>query len=265
MGYHAVVKVMKEGKGMHKMHQLHALLAVFMTLLLTPAWAEKPAWKVIHPESLYQMLEQKRDFTLINTMSGIECRDHSIPKSLCIPCETLDEQISKLPPEKNRKLVFYCESELCVRSYKAAEKALKQGYTDVSVLKEGLPGWKKAGYEVISQERIPRRAIPSVKAPVVKTWMDEKKPFLIVDIRSEDAFKDGHIDGAVNIPFYLLDRQYHTLPLDRKILLVDERGFRSFLAASYLGMKGCDVTRLVGGMEKWRKVFSNEKQLPAKR
>ena len=50
---------------MRKMHQLHALLAVFMTLLFTPAWAEKPAWKVIQPESLYQMLEQKRDFTLI--------------------------------------------------------------------------------------------------------------------------------------------------------------------------------------------------------
>jgi len=248
---------------MRKMHQLRELLAVFMMLFFfTPVWAEKPAWKVIQPETLHQMLEQNSDFTLINTMSAIECRDHSIPKSLCIPCETLDKQISKLPNEKNRKLIFYCESDLCLRSYKAAEKAIKHGYTDVAVLKDGLPGWKKAGYEVTSRERIPRRAIPSVKPALLKTWMDEKKSLFIVDIRSEGAFKDSHIDGAVNIPFYLLDTQYNDLPLDRKILIVDERGFRSFLAASYLARKGFDVTRLVGGMEKWQKLFSNEKRLP---
>jgi len=251
---------------MHKIAPFSTLLAVFMAFCcFTPAWAEKPAWKVIQPETLHQMLEQKSDFTLINTMSVIECRDHSIPTSLCIPCETLDKQIGSLPDEKHRKLVFYCESDLCLRSYKAAEKALKHGYTDVSVLKDGLPGWKKAGYEVISQERIPRRAIPSVKAPLLKTWMEEKKSLFILDIRSEDAFKDSHIDGAVNIPFYLLDAGYDVLPLDRKILVVDERGFRSFLAASYLARKGFDVTRLFGGMEQWQKLHANAKRRPAKK
>jgi rhodanese-related sulfurtransferase len=248
---------------MRKMHKLLLLPVAFMMLFLfTPASAEKPAWKVIQPEALHRMLEQKSNFTLINTMSTIECRDHSIPKSLCIPCETLENQIGKLPDDKQRKIVFYCESELCLRSYKAAEKALKHGYMDVSVLKDGLPGWKKAGYEITSRERIPRRAIPSVKPPLLKTWMEERKSIFILDIRSEDAFKTGHIEGAVNIPFYLLDRQYNNLPLDRKVVLVDERGFRSFLATSYLARKGYDVTRLFGGMEKWQKVFSNAKRLP---
>jgi rhodanese-related sulfurtransferase len=251
---------------MRKMAPFNTLLAVFMVFcIFTPAGAEKPAWKVIQPEALHQMLEKKSDFTLINTMSFIECRDHSIPKSLCLPCETLEKRIGKLPDDKDKKLVFYCESDLCLRSYKAAEKALKNGYTDVSVLKDGFPGWKKAGYEVISQERIPRRAIPSVKAPLLKTWMEEKKSLFILDIRSEDAFKDSHIDGAVNIPFYLLDAGYDVLPLDRKILVVDERGFRSFLAASYLARKGFDVTRLFGGMEQWQKLHANAKRRPAKK
>lgn len=251
---------------MRKMVPFSTLLAVFMAFCyFTPAGAEKPARKVIQPEALHQMLEQNSAFTLINTMSIIECRDHNIPTSLCIPCEALDKLIGKLPTDKQGKLVFYCESDLCLRSYKAAEKALKHGYTDVSVLKDGLPGWKKAGYEVTSQERIPRRAIPSVKPPLLKTWIDERKPLFILDIRSEDAFEDSHIDGAVNIPFYLLDRQYDALPLNRKILVVDERGFRSFLAASYLARKGFDVTRLFGGMDKWQKFRSNAKRLPVKK
>jgi rhodanese-related sulfurtransferase len=251
---------------MRKMQKLLLLPVAFMMLcLFTPAWAEKPAWKVIQPEALHQMLEQNSEFTLINTMSSIECKDHSIPKSLCLPCETLEKQIGKLPNDKRRKLVFYCESELCLRSYKAAEKALKHGYTDVSILKDGLPGWKKAGFGVVSQERIPRRAIPSIKAPVLKTWMEEKNSIVIVDIRSEEAFMQNHIDGAINIPFHLLDVRYDDLPLDSKILVVDERGFRSFLAASYLLRKGYDVTRLFGGMEQWQKVDANAKRQTIKK
>lgn len=251
---------------MSKIDPIRSLLTVFIVLcLFTPAWAQKPAWKVIQPEALHQMLEQNSDFTLINTMSSIECRDHSIPKSLCIPCETLEKQIGKLPNDKQRKLVFYCESELCLRSYKAAEKALKHGYTDVSVLKDGLPGWKKAGYEVIALERIPRTAIQSIKVPLLKIWMEEKNSIIIVDIRSEEAFMQNHIDGAINIPFHLLDVRYDDLPLDSKILVVDERGFRSFLAASYLLRKGYDVTRLFGGMEQWQKVRANARPLPVKK
>lgn len=251
---------------MPTMHQVRSRVAVIMTLFLfTPAWAQKPAWKYIQPEALHQMMEQKIDVTLVNTMSVIECRDHRIPTSLCLPCETLEMHIGKLPTDKQRKLVFYCESELCRRSYRAAEKALKHGYTDVSILKDGLPGWKKAGYGVVSQERIPRRAIPSIKAPVLKTWMEEKKSFIILDIRSDDAFREDHIEGAINIPFHLLDVRYDDLPLDSKIVLVDERGFRSFLAASYLVRKGYDVTRLFGGMEQWQKVRASAARLPVKK
>lgn len=266
MGYHTVVKLMKEGQGMYKMYQLYGFLALLVALFLcTPSWAQKPAWKYIQPETLHKMMEQKIDFTLVNTMSVIECRDHRIPTSICLPCETLETQMGKLPGDKQRKLVFYCESELCRRSYKAAEKALNHGYTDVNILKDGLPGWKKAGYGVVSQERIPRRAISSIKAPVLRTWMEEKKSFIILDIRSEDAFRENHIEGAASIPFHLLDTRYKDLPLDSKIVVVDERGFRSFLAASYLARKGYDVTRLFGGMEQWQKLQASAARLPVKK
>jgi len=97
---------------------------------------------------------------------------------------------------------------MCLRSYKSAGKAIGLGYTDVSVLKNGLPGWKTAGYETVSRERIPRKAIASVKPVLLKRWLDEGKPLFLLDIRSEEIFLKGHIDGAVNIPFYRLDGEY---------------------------------------------------------
>ena len=53
--------------------------------------------------------------------------------------------VSELPAKKDTKLVFYCASEMCGASHGAAQKAAQAGYTDVSVLPDGLMGWKKAG------------------------------------------------------------------------------------------------------------------------
>lgn len=241
------------------------LVAAVALLWGAPVWAQKPAWKEIRPEQLRQMLDRDDDFMLINTMSTIECRDHAIPKSVCIPCEAFDEHVGRLPRDKQRKLVYYCESDMCLRSYKSAGKALGLGYTDVSVLKNGLPGWKTAGYETVSRERIPRKAIASVKPVLLKRWLDEGKPLFLLDIRSEEIFLKGHIDGAVNIPFYRLDGEYQNLPLDRQIVLVDEMGFRSFLAACYLARKGLEATRLFGGMDRWQKLLADAKRQAAKK
>jgi rhodanese-related sulfurtransferase len=53
--------------------------------------------------------------------------------------------VNELPADKNSKLVFYCASEMCGASHAAAKRAMENGYTDVSVLPEGIAGWKKAG------------------------------------------------------------------------------------------------------------------------
>jgi len=251
---------------MCKVDPLRLLFIIITALLwLTPAWAQQPAWKEIQPEALKQMLDQKADLLLINTMSYIECRDHSIPGSICIPCGAFDEQTDRLPRDKQKKLVYYCESDLCLRSSQCAEKSIKLGYTNVFVLKNGLPGWKMAGFSVVSQERIPRIAIQSVKPFMLKRWMGELKPLLILDIRSKEDFRKGHLDGAVNIPFSRLEEQYHNLPLDRLIIVVDERGFRSFIAACYLARKGFEMTRLFGGMERWQKMISDVKRPSVKK
>lgn len=50
-----------------------------------------------------------------------------------------------LPADKASKLVFYCANPMCTASHHAADRALDAGYTDVSVMKDGIYGWKKAG------------------------------------------------------------------------------------------------------------------------
>lgn len=234
------------------------VLFVMLPALFASTLAAERGWKTISPHDLRQIPAGKIP-VLINTMSHLECLDHSIPGSLCIPAEEFEKNISQLPPEKSTMLVLYCESETLWRSCEAADVAVKNGYTQVTVLEGGLPAWKKSGYETVSVERIPRMAVPSIKPPILKQWLTEKRDFLLVDIRPEKLFRQGHIEGAVNIPLYQLHLRYGELPLKRLVILVDNRGFRTSLAASYLIRKGFEVRRLFGGMAKWETMIAREK------
>lgn len=53
--------------------------------------------------------------------------------------------LSTLPASKTDKLVFYCGGTQCRASDKAAARAATAGYSDVSVMRAGIRGWKDAG------------------------------------------------------------------------------------------------------------------------
>jgi len=57
-------------------------------------------------------------------------------------------QLSELPADKSKTLVFYCANTRCGASHTAAEKALTAGYTSVKVMPDGIAGWVKAGKKV---------------------------------------------------------------------------------------------------------------------
>lgn len=56
-----------------------------------------------------------------------------------------DYPLSTLPASKSDKLVFYCGGTRCRASDKAAMRASSAGYTDVSVMRAGIRGWKEGG------------------------------------------------------------------------------------------------------------------------
>jgi rhodanese-related sulfurtransferase len=56
--------------------------------------------------------------------------------------------VSELPADKARRLVFYCANTQCEASHDAANKAIAAGYTDVEVMPDGIAGWVNAGKKV---------------------------------------------------------------------------------------------------------------------
>ena len=195
-------------------------------------------------------LMKEKNAAVIDTMSYLECMDHRIPGSQCIALEELDKKLPASFPNKSQPVIFYCESDRCPRAGLAYEKAKLLGYENIYVLEDGLVAWKRAGHEVETIQRSKKSACNFYQISEAGGLNKEKKDLFILDIRSEDAFKANHIDGAKNIPFYMLHKRLNEIPKNVPVIVIDENGKRSFLACCYLINNGVkDVTRLFGGME----------------
>jgi len=72
-------------------------------------------------------------------------------------------------------------------------------------------------------------------------------PKLIIDVRTPPEYEAGHINGAINIPYEVIDLKIMQLSVDkdREILLYCLNGSRSAIAAERLGDLG--YTRVTDG------------------
>jgi rhodanese-related sulfurtransferase len=66
-----------------------------------------------------------------------------VPGAVLLPSK--EYPLSVLPAAKADKLVFYCGGTQCRASDKAAARAASAGYSDVTVMRAGIRGWKDAG------------------------------------------------------------------------------------------------------------------------
>ena len=87
----------------------------------------------------------------------------------------------------------------------------------------------------------------------VREDLESGKDFVLLDVRSKDEFREGHIEGAVNIPLQVLDYEVENeIPeKDQIIVLYCRSGVRTLTAAEIL--KDLDYTEVydMGGIISW--------------
>jgi rhodanese-related sulfurtransferase len=85
--------------------------------------------------------------------------------------------------------------------------------------------------------------------PAATTYM---APF-ILDIRNQEAYGTGHIEGSLNIPLKDLFKtnSLHQIPTDQQILVCDDTGNTCGVAVALLNMLGYDAISLRWGLASW--------------
>ncbi len=86
-----------------------------------------------------------------------------------------------------------------------------------------------------------------------KGLMSENTDCVILDVRTEEEFSEGHIEGAVLIPDYEIGARAESVLTDKKqlILVYCRSGRRSKLASEMLVNMGYTNVKEFGGIIDW--------------
>jgi rhodanese-related sulfurtransferase len=130
--------------------------------------------------------------------------------------------------------------------------AVRMGYTNVSVYRDGLIGWMRSGKPVTSEVVYPDVDIPLVSSDTFPISAGSNTG--IIDIRPESHYQKGHIKGSINIDLEILHESLDRLPKDKQIILIDHKGKLTLTTGRYLYSEGFkDIMRLDGGFNAWVK------------
>ena len=197
-----------------------------------------------------KQLMDKEDALVVFPLSPMEFDHKHIKGSVNIIPIMMEYE---LPTDKGKALVFYCLGVKCVASWRAAEKAVELGYKNVYVFREGLPGWEKAGYPLVSTKKLPDVEVKKISTEELARLLFNDDVILL-DINLEEDAHKFHIESSKrkHIPLDELNVSLQQLPKDNRIVVMCLKGKRSATAAKYLSSNGySDVFIVEGGLQKW--------------
>jgi rhodanese-related sulfurtransferase len=136
-----------------------ALLTLALSLSAVPAVAlacdgaeqrAEASPKKVTITEVASWLKEKKVTPVDANGADFRAKNGVLPGAVLLTSSASFDANKELPAKKDSKLVFYCANTACSASHFAAMKAIEAGYSDVTVLPDGLQGWKKAGQKVDS-------------------------------------------------------------------------------------------------------------------
>ena len=227
-----------------------------------PEWKKKTYIEVGTP--VVAAAYKKGSAVLIDARPYKKYLGATIPSSVSIPDTAMDKLAGRFPIDKSTPIITYCGGYNCHKSHAVAERLLSLGYTNVKVYAGGLPQWKKEGMPTTGSKA---KKAPSTEAPKaakmvagIKLGEDEgtvdgewfkanlgKLPNVqIVDVRSADEYKEGHLPGAMNIEAEKLKAAafYSKVPKGKTVVFSCASGGRAMEAWMKLNDAKLDVSKI---------------------
>lgn len=212
--------------------------------------------KALKPLTVLQVknLMKRADIILLDTRSADEFSERFIPGSIFIGLEGRYAEWagSLLPFDKTLLIIAEAgkEKESIVRLTRVGFSRFA-GYID-----GGFEAWKNAGEKI--------DMIINIDADELAMDIPHDEKLVVIDVRREAEFADGHVKNAVNIPLNNLNdpASMANIEDDQNLYVHCGSGYRSVIAASLFKRQGIhNLYNIPGG---WDKIKLEEKIKTAK-
>jgi hydroxyacylglutathione hydrolase len=146
-----------------------------------------------------------------------------------------------LPYDKSLVLVVDDEQHLET----AVRYLVREGYDNIAgYLKGNMESWYSAG--------LPIESLKLVSATDLKAMLDRNYDVTVLDVRKQNEWDAGHIEGAVHIFVGHLIDKLSQIPKEKPIVVHCSAGYRSGLASSILLRAGySEIYNVAGGISAW--------------
>jgi len=136
-----------------------ALASSALAQVQLPTPTKLAGGKIITVDEGQQLASKKAAF-FIDTRNPVNFGKGHVPGANAIPYKSGSDDVenfdagkdkfdlSKLPTDKAKALVFYSDGPTGWKSYKAAVWAIKDGYKNVNYMRDGWSEWMKKGFPV---------------------------------------------------------------------------------------------------------------------
>jgi rhodanese-related sulfurtransferase len=204
------------------------------------AWIEAGYFVDIVPEKFKANIKNEETFDLIDVRTQEEWDTGYLHGATLIVHDTILSNTDLLPTNKSELLLVYCK--LGGRGSIASKTLEDLGYTNVKNLYGGITAWLEKGYFI------------DVPVAYAKDMIDNKKYDLLIDVRTQEEWDTGYIEGAILIVHDTILANTDLLPTNKSavIIVYCKLGGRGSIAAQTLEDLGyVNVINIGGGITAW--------------
>ena len=128
------------------------------------------------------------------------------------------------------------------REEEAITRLSRVGFDNIKgYLKGGIKSWIELNKQTNSIENIKAQDFMS---------LNSKFDINILDVRSQNEYLSGSVDGSLNIPLINLTDNLDKLNCNKRSYIYCKGGYRSMIASSILSLKGINnITNIIGGYD----------------
>lgn len=131
-----------------------------------------------------------------------------------------------------------------------------KGFTKIIIISILTAAVFAAGYYVMSLSNSPEKTVGGIlNASELKNALEKEKDFVLVDVRTPDEYKAGHLSRSLLVPLDTIDRNAENVltDKDKKLFVYCRTGRRSAEAVGKLRSMGyTNVYDVSGGITAWQ-------------